>query len=190
MKKIMVFVIFTLFVVGVSGIVQAQVISEKRFEFSIAASYWNIKYADSSDSDSLLNIPLRLGFYIYKGLEIESELILTIPDESEDTGYLALFHLVYNHKASDNVILFVLGGAGVGNGQRFLSSVFDWDTGVTAYDFGVGMKYLMGKSAAIRMEYRYTQFKGEKTETFWGWTYTDRLDRKDHNVFIGLSIFF
>ncbi len=62
--------------------------------------------------------------------------------------------------------------------------------GVTAFNFGAGIKYLVGNTAALRIEYRFTKYSGEETKTsIWG-TWTDKVDRTDNNVFVGLSIFF
>ena len=53
---------------------------------------------------------------------------------------------------------------------------------------------MIGDSAALRMEYRFTKYSGEKTETVgWGdysWSYTEKIDRTDNNVLVGISIFF
>ena len=70
--------------------------------------------------------------------------------------------------------------------------VFDWEMGVNAFNFGGGIKYLIGDSAALRVEYQFTKYSGEKTESYW-WgtgTYTEKIDRTDNNVLVGLSIFF
>jgi opacity protein-like surface antigen len=117
-------------------------------------------------------------------------LFLTIPEESDETVYVILANLSYNFKTSENLMLFVLGGAGYGNGSRLFDFVLDNDMGVTVYNFGAGIKYLVGNSAALRIEYRFTKYSGEKTESYsWG-TWTDKLDRTDNNVLLGVSIFF
>ena len=87
MKRFIGIFIVTLFTfISVKGTL-AQPIQGKKFEFSTSASLLNIKYKDAEDSNTVFNLSLRLGFFIFKGLEIEPELFLTIPDETEETGY-------------------------------------------------------------------------------------------------------
>lgn len=89
-----------------------------------------------------------------------------MPEESEETGYFILVNLAYNFKASEKVIPFVLAGGGYGNGYTAYKLVFDWDIGITALNFGAGIKYLVGDSAALRIEYRFTKYSGEKTRSY------------------------
>ncbi len=189
MKKLLKFSILTfLLLVFVKGTF-AQPVKGKKFEFSTSASIYNVKEKDG-ETETLINIPLRIGYYIFRGLEIEPEFLLTIPEESEETGYFILVNLAYNFKASEKIIPFVLAGGGYGNGYTAYKLVFDWDMGVTALNFGAGIKYLVGNSAALRIEYRFTKYSGEKTTSYtWG-TYTDKIDRTDNNILVGISIFF
>jgi hypothetical protein len=189
MKKFFTTLTVILFVFIISDHSFAQPLEGKKFEFSTSASMWNIK-SDGGETETLINLPIRMGFFVFKGLEIEPELFFTIPEESEDIGYIIIGNLSYNFKTSGNLMLFALGGAGFGNGQRLLDLVVDQEMGVTVYNFGAGLKYLVGDSAAIRIEYRHTNYSGEKTGTsMWG-DWTDKLDRTDNNIFIGVSIFF
>lgn len=167
----------------------AQPLEGKKFEFSTSASMWNVKSGDG-ETETIINLPIRIGFFVFKGLEIEPELFFTIPEESEDIGYIILGNLSYNFKISKNLMLFVLGGGGFGNGQRLFGIVWDNDMDVSVYNFGAGIKYLVGDSAALRIEYRHTKYSGETTETSWWGTWTDKLDRTDNNILIGISIFF
>ncbi len=192
MKKTI--LVFTLFAFVTSVGVFAQPVSGKKFEFSTSASIWNIKYKDADESTTIVNLPLRFGFFIFKGLEIEPEVMLTIPDESEETGYFLSGNLAYNFNASEKAILFILVGVGYGNGTEAFSWVWDQDMGVTLINAGGGVKWLVGDSAALRLEYRFSNYSGKKEETYnyWGysWTETYELDRTDHKFFVGLSIFF
>lgn len=192
MKKII--LVFTLFAFVASVGVFAQPVSGKKFEFSTSASIWNIKYKDAEESTTIINLPIRFGFFIFKGLEIEPEVILTIPDESEDTGYFLSGNFAYNFNASEKAILFILAGIGYGNGVEAFSWVWDQDMGVILINAGAGVKWLVGDSAALRLEYRFSNYSGKKEETYeyWGYSRTEtyELDRTDHKFFIGLSIFF
>ena len=159
-------------------VIFSQPVQSKKFEFSTSASIWNVKFQDQ-ETETLVNIPIRLGFFLYKGLEIEPELFLTIP-EGEDLGYLLLASLSYNFKLSDKFIPFILAGGGYGNSEQSFSVAYDYGADIFAIHFGGGIKYLVSDSAAIRMDYRFTKYLAEG---YW-------LDRTDNNVFFGLSIFF
>lgn len=182
MKRLLCVFIFCLLTFFFIDGVFAQPVEGKRFELSTSASMWNVKY-EGEETETVFNLPLRIGFFIYKGLEIEPELFLTIPEETEDTGYLILGNLAYNFRAADRLIVFVLGGAGYGNSAQTFLYVGDWGLNVTAFNFGAGMKFLAGDSAAVRIEYRFTKYHGE--DDYWG-----ELNRTDNNIFVGFSLFF
>jgi hypothetical protein len=54
----------------------SQPVPGKKFEFSTAFSFSSFKFSGGMDSESLLLIPLRFGYFVWKGLEIEPELTL------------------------------------------------------------------------------------------------------------------
>lgn len=178
----------------------AQPVPGKRFEFSTGAFFWNVKYKDASESSSILNVPVRFGVYLVKGLEFEPEVLLTIPMSSggaDNTGIIFLGNLAYNFRISETVVPFVLAGGGYGNAEEFYSAAFKagQDVGIAVVDAGVGVKFLFGKTAALRLEYRFINYSGSKTVTghyWWGETYTETYDygRTDNKVFTGISIFF
>lgn len=172
-----IFLLILLFLV-LSEATFAQPVKNKKFEFSTSASIWNVKF-EGTETETLINIPIRLGFFVFKGFEIEPELFLTIP-EGEDLGYLLLANVSYNFKVSNKFIPFILAGGGYGNSEQSFSVVYDYGADIFVINFGGGIKYLVSDSAAIRMDYRFTKYLAEG---YW-------LDRTDNNVFFGLSIFF
>jgi hypothetical protein len=178
MKKLIGIFAVILVSLAIVEVTFAKPIRGKKFEFSTSASMWNVKLKDG-ETETLINLPIRLGFFIFKGLEIEPELFLTIP-EDEGLGYLLLANFSYNFKVSEKIIPFILGGAGYGNSEQSFSLAFDYDTNIFALNFGAGIKYLVGNSAAIRIEYRFIKYSGKY----------DWFDRTDNNIFVGLSIFF
>jgi opacity protein-like surface antigen len=154
-----------------------------------------MKYNDADESSTVVNIPLRLAYYIYKGLAIEPEMLLTIISSGGETstGIRASGNICYNFDLKGIVVPFVLAGAGYGNGLEFLGYTTDLETGITSLQFGAGVKILMNKVAAIRLEYRFLSYSGKKEYSYseWGWTYsyTEDYGRNDHKVMVGISIF-
>ncbi|NIM57726.1 MAG: outer membrane beta-barrel protein [Candidatus Aminicenantes bacterium] len=180
MKRLIgIFIVFLFIFIAVKGTF-AQPIQDKKFEFSTSASMWNIKFEWNDEATTIFNVPLRIGFFAYKGIEIEPELLLTIPEDGDGTGIHVLANVSYNLKASDKTILFLLGGYGFGNALPLNKMALDQDERITALNFGGGIKYLVSNSAAIRLEYRYTSYSDEEGDHF----------RTDNNFYLGLSIFF
>lgn len=182
MKKILGISLLVLFLIFSATGAFAQLPNNKRFEFSASASMASYYYdVDKSEKYSWLNIPLRIGFFIYKGLEIEPELFLTIPTGgTQYMGILVMGNVSYNFKSLKKLVPFILGGAGVGNGPQTLYYVSDWGRTFTAFNFGAGIKWLVGDSAAIRIEYRFIRYLDEY----------DYNDRTDNRLYFGVSIFF
>jgi OOP family OmpA-OmpF porin len=180
MKKILGISLLALFVIfSVSGAF-GQLSNNKRFEFSTSASVWTYKY-NGEDTYTWINIPLRIGFFVHKGWEIEPELFLTIPtNETQYTGVLFLGNISYNFNGSKKFHPFIIGGAGIGNGPETLSFVNDWEQTFTAINVGAGVKYFVGDSAAIRVEYRFIRYL----------TKYGSDNRTDNNIYFGVSIFF
>lgn len=160
----------------------AQLSNGKKFEFSTSASTGLYYYeADKSEKYRWVNIPLRIGFFVYKGLEVEPEFFFTIPTGGTHyTGVLFLGNISYNFKGLKKFYPFILGGAGIGNGPQTLFFVSDRGLSFTAINFGAGAKALVGDSAAIRIEYRFLKYSSE----------SGYIGRTDNNIYLGVSIFF
>ena len=172
----------------------------KKFEFSTAISFDSIHYnygTSYSETDTYFNIPFRLGYFIWKGLEFEPELLLMTYHEKWTTGsynetsWLLSGNLVYNFKLkSPRWIPFILGGFGFGNGVPYSGTIERWSSQakVTTPNLGVGVKYLFGNIAALRLEYRFRslRFKYSGVEMDAG-----PVQKISHNsVFLGLCLYF
>jgi len=165
----------------------AQPFEGKKFELGTAIHLWSYSYdsGEFSDSWTLLNIPVRFGWFLWKGLQIEPEVIFTIPigEDKGDTSYFLSGNLVYNFKASPKLVPFIGGGAGIGNGVPFLGWV-EGGSGASTWAINglAGVKYLVGNSAAVRAEYRFMRYDYESE-----WS---EIIHPIHQFMIGLSIFF
>jgi opacity protein-like surface antigen len=210
MKKIALLLAFVL-VLGTAFAVSGPV-EGKKFEFSTGLSFWSFSYhypgepAGYKDIESYFNIPFRLGWYFWKGLELEPEFMLTAYHESysytgysgykyNETGWLLSGNLLYNFKMKNEHLLpFVLAGWGFGNGVPYGEYVERWGgsgTHASTPNLGVGVKYVFNKTAALRLEYRYRRFRikeaggedlGGPAESLYHVTL--------NTVIMGLSLFF
>jgi opacity protein-like surface antigen len=55
-------------------------------------------------------------------------------------------------------------------------------------NLGMGLKILVAKNVAARVEYPYQKFTGKKTSTLFGSTSTTRIDLNSHTVNVGFSV--
>jgi len=175
MKKISIS-LAVLFVLA-TAVATAQPVAEKKFEFSTSIAFQSVKW-DLEDSSSALNLAARLGYFLWKGLEFEPEVMLTAMEDS--TGYFLTGNFSYNFKTSSKkAIPFLLAGYGFGSGNPMLGIVYDYEETITALNLGGGLKYLVGDIAAFRLEYRFRQFYWE-----------GESEISDHQVLFGIALFF
>lgn len=163
----------------------AQPVPGKKFEFSTGVSFFNVKFDGSDSSYGFLSVPFRFGWFVWKGLEIEPEVCVTFPVSDEgDTSYFLLGNVIYNFRTSGDLVPFVGAGAGLGNGLA-VAGVVQGGSGMEAsvLDALLGVKFLIGKVGALRLEYRYNRYS---------WDYGDGKseDGNLHQVLMGLAIFF
>jgi hypothetical protein len=180
MKKFFVFLTVLLF--AGATFAAAQPVSGKKYELGTAVSFSVFKFSGSSDSESILTMPVRFGYYVWKGLEIEPELML-IKFEGSDLTYNLNANLAYNFKTAGKIVPFVLAGAGVGNAFA-VGPYMEGGEGLSAFllNFGAGAKFLFGNSGALRMEYRFTRNRLSDEGV------SENLNT--HCVLIGVSLFF
>jgi hypothetical protein len=181
MKKSAVFFV-VLFFVGAT-LAMGQPVPGKKFELGTSISFTSVSLSGYSGSDTYLIMPVRFGYYVWKGLEIEPELLITSVHPGH-TGFNLSGNVAYNFKVAGKFVPFVLGGAGFGNGYAS-GPIVSSSTDVTAtlINGGAGVKYVLGTIAAVRMEYRYTHNRLSKGDTL-------VQNMSFHQIFLGLSIFF
>jgi opacity protein-like surface antigen len=202
MKKLCLFMALLL-AVGVA-FAASQPAEGKKFEFSTGISFWSYSYhypgepAGYSYTESYLNFPLRLGWYFWKGFELEPEFMLTKYHEHEvyppsydykynATGWLLSGNLLYNLKLNkSHFVPFILAGWGFGNGIPYGEYVERWDpqTKASTPNLGVGVKYMFSNIGALRLEYRYRHLRLNDK-------YEGEIDHVTLNtIILGLSLFF
>ena len=176
----------------------------KKFEFSTALGISIQKYTYDGgykETYTIFQMPFRFGFFLWKGLEFEPELLLTSerykyldPDgavvySSHETGYILSGNFLYNFKlkGSPRLIPFALAGFGFGNGDLEGTDVdrYDATAKTSLLNLGAGVKYLFGNIAALRLEYR---LRGGHIKYTDEGTYTDKVSY--HQLLLGLSLFF
>jgi hypothetical protein len=151
-------------------------------ELSLSATFMSRKAAEEKESYSIFNMPVRVGFLVTNGTELEPELILSSYKDKK-VGYILSGNIVYNVNPSDpnlRWVPFVLGGFGFANSELALVDVATPGTAGelwTTLNFGAGVKIFLSKPVALRIEYRYHKFFKDTDVTF-------------QNIYVGFSIFF
>lgn len=154
-----------------------------KWEFSTSASLniYRVSYENESYTLTTLTVPIRLGYFIMKGLEMEPELwYQRISSEGDSMSELHGFcNLAYNFKFNSDAktVPFLLAGVGI-----YSASADGESESSLAIDGGAGFKWLVSRNAALRFEYRLIYYKiGEEPY---------RFTVMNHLVMAGLSIFF
>jgi len=189
MKRVCVFLAVLLFLGATFAL--SQPVPGKKFELGTSVNFFSVKYEYTdgfSSSWTVLNVPVRFGWFVWKGLEVEPELIMTIPfgEDKGDMSYFLEGNVAYHFKTSGKLVPFIGGTAGFGNGLPYLGWV-EGESGDKTTGFGglVGVKYLLGNIAAIRAEYRLFWYKW-KDDIDPDYDETGTV----HKILIGLSVFF
>jgi len=182
MKKLLVILAVVIFL-GAT-LAMSQPVPGKKFELGTSLSFTSLKFSGSSGSDTVFVLPVRFGYFVWKGLEIEPEVMITSFDPG-DVGFNLSGNVAYHFKVSGRLVPFVLAGVGVGNGFTAGLTVYEQtDASAFLINGGVGAKYVIGNVAAFRAEYRYTHNRLSKG----GGLLIQNLNI--HQVLVGLSIFF
>lgn len=166
-----------------SALAMGQPVAAKKFEIGTSVSLFSAD-PDNDSSYGLLNIPVRFGWFVWKGLEIEPEIMLSIPlnpDAGDETSYVVIGNVTYNFRTSGKLVPFVGGGAGVGNGFPTGGFVMRKGQTVTTFDGLLGVKYILNDYFGVRAEYRFNRFTIDLTDGTLEGTY--------HQVLIGFSLF-
>lgn len=180
---------------GVAGAQDASGSTERalekgRVELSTAASFASTRSEGESESANVLNVPLRVGWFVSRQAEIEGELLLSHFSSGGDssTGVIGSGRVLYHFGGGARTVPFVFAGGGVGNAAELLNLALDVDRTVSHWEVGAGIKTFVGSRAAFRLEYRFARFSAQGARDFVfdsGGTHADT-----HRVFAGISLFF
>jgi hypothetical protein len=173
-----------------AGSASGQPVPGKRFELGTAVSWYHTSQGWGGvtvDSYTNLNIPLRFGWFVWKGLELEPEVTAIIPLESGDGGvtFYCEFKVVYNFKPAGKLVPFLGGSTGWGNGLPKRGAIAGSGNATTMADgLLAGVKYVIGKRIALRAEYRFGIYSWKDTEAMY------KEGGTLHNGNVGVSLFF
>lgn len=184
MKWIQVLLVFVV-LTGMTLEAAERPVDGKKFEFSTAVSFSSAKRLDEDYTVSVLKIPVRLGWFIYGGLEIEPEVQLS-STYGGGLNYFLQGNLIYNFKAPLNLVPFIGPFAGFGSEDPVISIGGSEGAKVSAFGGIIGVRCLIGKWAALRAEYRLKWLTHDAP-----WMGDFGPDKwRVSELFVGLSIFF
>ncbi len=163
---------------------KAQPREGKTKELSISGSYQSFTSGNSSSSSSAFLFSPRLGIFVYKGLEIEPEVLLMFA--TGGTVYVLNANFSYNFVNEGNAVPFLLVGYGIANTVPFFNvPLTRTDFTVDVLNAGGGLKVFLTDDVALRVEYRFQSFRGERTTSY---LYPQKYDVQLHIVQFGLSV--
>jgi len=175
-------ILLTLVMFAAATVAMAQPFEKKKWEVSTALSFTSIsQYGESTLT--ILNIPVSVGYFAWRGLEIQPEIMLT-KFKGSDAAFLVNLNGAYNFLMQKKFVPYVLAGLGLGNGFSYIGLVNgNSDVHSFALNLGGGVKYLVGNAAAFHAELRYTHYHFTETG----------IPSYNFNVFqlfTGISLFF
>jgi opacity protein-like surface antigen len=197
--------VLSMLISGISGLTAEAKDWKGTHEFSISANggtthgrteylAYNGITPTSTRDDNYFNVNFRYGYFIYKGLEFEPELIWTVQKFGRP-GFSVHGNVAYNFdfapdSARYRFIPFILVGYSVGTTiPEWLHEVpmdywakTRWST--VGLGVGAGVKAFVAPRVALRMEYRYESYHQNRHGSV--------LHSNYHNtdVMAGFSIFF
>ncbi len=154
---------------------------------------------DEGEAQAYLGLNLRAGYYIVDGFSLEPELYLLAVEKTPPAFNFGA-NASYTFTIPESPVKpFLIAGYGIGNGipimQRLIGrSSGDFDIPVAR--LGAGVKFLVTKQVALKLEYRYERYSYEISQTvpsYFGYaptSYTMNEVWNYHNVMIGISVFF
>jgi hypothetical protein len=177
-----------LFIVVATFSASAQPADKRKTELSISGSFQSYSSDNSTNSSSAFLISPRVGFYVKGGLEIEPE--LTAMFATGGATYILNGNLCYNFLDAGKGIPFLLLGYGISNTVPFFSiPLAKTDFSVGVLNVGGGVKAFLVENVALRIEYRFQSFSGEKSATSYGsYVYTQKVSTRIHTIQFGLAV--
>jgi hypothetical protein len=156
-------------------------------ELSFAAAFMGVKESDQ-DIETAFNLSVRFGYLITREFEIEPEVIFSAY-EGGDPGFILSANFLYNLSLPEasNAIPFFLIGIGRSNSVHFFNQMNLGDTKMdyTILNLGLGSKFFLNDSAALRFEYRFQRFFAEELRTP-HFTYDRSISY--HNFAFGMTV--
>lgn len=183
--------------------------SKKSWELSMVGSFTSesVDNGYPNDDKTVLSIAISPAYYIYDGLSLEPEFttLITISDGTGlEADYQLLLNIGYTFRTAKSYYPYIKAGYGIGNiitehysgTQATVSGAEDVGEFVQCINSGVGMKWVIGSNAAIKMElnYRrqhYSYIPYDSDSGLFGGESDNRVGVTTHRygVLLGMSIF-
>jgi hypothetical protein len=166
-------------------------IDKGRVELSTAASFNVFTSNDANDSVTVVELPLRIGYFVTRRAELEGELLYSHfgsdNDDDANDGFQGSARLLW-HFGSQRTLPFVFAGGGIGNAMPLGNLLIEVeDTTLKHAEVGAGIKAFVGERAALRAEYRFRHYFGDGRRDFFG--LEDGPGGNEHRLFVGLAVF-
>jgi hypothetical protein len=163
-------------------------------EISISGAYVHISEGSGGEGSGFLTVTPRIGWFVWKGLEIEPE-VYFVASSTGSLYYALNGNVSYNFSVQRGAVFFLLVGYGFGTliPMGSLGGVGLESTMLGLVNIGGGLKIMAADNVAFRIEGRYIQATGEQSIDYGIGAYsypTRSIDTRVLNILFGFSIFF
>ena len=171
-------------------------LGKRQMELSFGAAFRGVQES-GEDVSSTFNLSTRFGYFLTKQFEIEPEIILSTY-KGGDPAIILSANFLFNLPLSKDskVFPFFLGGIGWANSSPYFNHHLYsgyLNRHYTIFNLGLGSKFFLSRSTALRLEYRFQRFFAGNynmhSRWYYNYNYTYYPSRSYHNIFFGLSFF-
>jgi len=194
--------VFTVLLILALAIPAAAQDLKNKVELSVGGAFqaWTETFNNNSESVHFFNIPIRVGYFLTRDVEVEAEGILSLYDrewsgvDGGEWTVMASANALYNFTipTSPHIRPFVLAGVGITDSYSPpLAGTFPFGdisygpgnerSTRTVLNLGAGLKTMVGDHAAFRVEYRFQRFPEDEDQWLPGWN--------AHSIQMGASLF-
>lgn len=181
---------FLLLLIVFSETSYSQIFEGNRREVSFSGGYQDFTSGSGSNSSGLILLSPRIGVFVFKGLELEPEVILMLSSGSSPV-YVANGNVSYNFASTRKEIPFVLIGYGVANAVPIFNlPVSNIGYRVDVFNAGAGLKFRASDDIIFRFEFRYQRFSGtDRTHFYTDYAYNSNTNITVRSVQFGFGFF-
>jgi hypothetical protein len=159
MKKIIALTLFVVFFTTVKSQENKLLDLKGKFELSPAFSFQYIQ------NTFLVNIPVRLNYFISKKISIGTEVMTTFTEDLSSPGLICNLLMEADFTEGNKAFPFLTAGYGISNGAVPIDrmAIQNYDTKkLGVLNLGAGLKIPLNNKILVRTDLRYQHFHGKE----------------------------
>lgn len=156
---------------------------KRKFELSPAFSFQYIQ------NMFIINIPVRLNYFISNKLSIGTEILATFAEDIGDPGVIFNLLMEADFPKGDKAFPFITAGYGISNGALPFDrlAIKNYETKkLGVLNLGVGLKIPLSNRILARTDLRYQHFHGKESVDFDYEEYDSKIRVSTFNATFGI----